>query len=156
VRVTVMAQYLIRSIRARRSLRFFPPGAKRNLPQDLGKCRHADGLEARPARPIPARPDNDAGRSQAARHPFPVRHRSHRHETSTDRAMRQMIGVLAELERSMITARSRAGVKAAQGRGVKFGRKPKLSRQLIERRRPAEGGRSVQNSRKTLYRMLAT
>jgi DNA invertase Pin-like site-specific DNA recombinase len=38
-----------------------------------------------------------------------------------------MIGVLAELERSLISERTRAGVKAAKGRGVKFGLKPKLS-----------------------------
>src|SRR4051794_40636114 len=48
-------------------------------------------------------------------------------DTPTGRAMWQMIGVLAELERSMISERTRAGVKAAQRRGVKFGRKPKLS-----------------------------
>jgi DNA invertase Pin-like site-specific DNA recombinase len=41
--------------------------------------------------------------------------------------MWQMIGVLAELERSLISERTRAGVKAAKGRGVKFGRKPKLT-----------------------------
>jgi len=39
--------------------------------------------------------------------------------------MLQMIGVFAELERSLITERTRAGVKAAKARGVKFGRKPK-------------------------------
>jgi DNA invertase Pin-like site-specific DNA recombinase len=43
-------------------------------------------------------------------------------ETPTGRAMWQMIGVLAELERSLISERTRAGVKAAQRRGVKFGR----------------------------------
>jgi len=38
---------------------------------------------------------------------------------STSRAMLQMIGVLAELERSLISERTRAGVKAAQrGREV--------------------------------------
>jgi DNA invertase Pin-like site-specific DNA recombinase len=52
-------------------------------------------------------------------------------ETPTGRAMWQMIGVLAELERSMITERTRAGVKAAQRRGVKFGRKPKLTPQQV-------------------------
>jgi DNA invertase Pin-like site-specific DNA recombinase len=45
----------------------------------------------------------------------------------TDRAMWQMIGVLAELERSLISERTRAGVKAVKGRGVKFRRKPKLT-----------------------------
>jgi DNA invertase Pin-like site-specific DNA recombinase len=43
--------------------------------------------------------------------------------------MWQMIGVLAELERSLISERTRAGVKAAQRRSVKFGRNPKLSSQ---------------------------
>jgi len=38
-------------------------------------------------------------------------------ETPTGRAMWQMIGVLAELERSLITERTRAGVKAARRRG---------------------------------------
>src|ERR1022692_1254770 len=52
--------------------------------------------------------------------------------TPTGRAMWQMIGVLAELERSLISERTRAGVKAAKRRGVKFGRKPKLSWQQID------------------------
>ena len=42
-----------------------------------------------------------------------------------------MIGVLAELERSLITERSRARMKSAQRRGIKFGRKPKLSAEQI-------------------------
>jgi DNA invertase Pin-like site-specific DNA recombinase len=49
--------------------------------------------------------------------------------------MWQMIGVLAELERSLISERARAGVMAAKGRGVKFGRKPKLSQQQIDHAR---------------------
>lgn len=56
-------------------------------------------------------------------------------ETPTGRAMWQMIGVLAELERSLITERTRAGVKSAQRRGVRFGRKPKLSSAQIEHAR---------------------
>ena len=52
-------------------------------------------------------------------------------ETPTGRTMWQMIGVLAELERSLISERTRAGVRAAQRRGVKFGRKPKLTPQQI-------------------------
>jgi len=52
-------------------------------------------------------------------------------ETPTGRAMWQMIGVPAELERSLISERTRAGVKAAQRRGVKFGRKLKLTAQQI-------------------------
>ena len=45
--------------------------------------------------------------------------------------MWQMIGVLAELERSLITERTRAGVKAARQRGVQFGPKPQLTPQQI-------------------------
>jgi DNA invertase Pin-like site-specific DNA recombinase len=50
-------------------------------------------------------------------------------QTPTGRAMWQMIGVLAELERSLIIERTRAGAKDAKRRGVKFGRKPKLTAQ---------------------------
>ena len=83
-------------------------------------------------------------------------------DTATGRAMWQMIGVLAELERSMITERTRAGVKAAQRRGVKFGRKPKLNRQQIEHaRKLIDKGEDRQKvadlfnvGRKTLYRAL--
>ena len=82
--------------------------------------------------------------------------------TPTGRAMWQMIGVLAELERSLIAERTRAGVKAAQKRGVAFGRKPKLSaaqlghaRRLIEGgERPATVARSFAVGRSTLYRAL--
>jgi hypothetical protein len=52
-------------------------------------------------------------------------------DTPTGRAMWQMIGVLAELERSLIEERTKAGVVAARARGVKFGRKPKLTPQRI-------------------------
>ena len=38
-----------------------------------------------------------------------------------------MVGVLAELERSLIQERTKAGREAAQARGVKMGRKPLLS-----------------------------
>jgi DNA invertase Pin-like site-specific DNA recombinase len=55
--------------------------------------------------------------------------------TPTGRAMWQMIGVLAELERSLISERTRAGVKAAQRRGVKFGRKPSLTPEQIDHAR---------------------
>jgi DNA invertase Pin-like site-specific DNA recombinase len=83
-------------------------------------------------------------------------------ETPTGRAMWQMIGVLAELERSLISERTRAGVKAAQRRGVKFGRKPKLSGQQIGHARKlisqGEAPQSVADilrvSRSTLYRAL--
>jgi DNA invertase Pin-like site-specific DNA recombinase len=45
--------------------------------------------------------------------------------------MWQMIGILAELERRLISERTRAGVKAAKGRGGKLGRKPKMKPQQI-------------------------
>lgn len=83
-------------------------------------------------------------------------------ETPTGRAMWQLVGVLAELERSLITERTRAGVKEAQKRGVKFGRKPKLSpAQVNHARQQIEQGQGVQDvaallnvDRTTLYRAL--
>ena len=83
-------------------------------------------------------------------------------ETPTGRAMWQMIGVLAELERSLITERTRAGVKAAQRRGVKFGRKPKLTpdrlthaRKLIDQgKTPTEAAKIMGVGRATLYGAL--
>jgi hypothetical protein len=55
--------------------------------------------------------------------------------------MWQMIGVLAELERSLISEPTRAGVKAAQRRGVKFGRKRTLTpEQIVHAREMIEKG----------------
>ncbi len=76
--------------------------------------------------------------------------------------MWQMIGVLAELERSMIAERTSAGVKEAKRRGVKFGRKPKLTQEQIDRaRRAIDKGERVQDEadhlgidKATLYRAL--
>ncbi len=84
-------------------------------------------------------------------------------ETRTGRGMWQMIGVLAELERSLISERTRAGVKAAHKRGVKFGRKPKLSPEQIEHaREQIDKGRRREDvatllnvNRTTLYRALS-
>src|SRR5216683_1470811 len=85
-------------------------------------------------------------------------------DTPTGRAMWQMIGVLAELERSLISERTRAGVKAAKARGVKFGRKRKLTPQQIEHARELvdDGEHDRQGiadlfkvSRTTHYRALA-
>ena len=83
-------------------------------------------------------------------------------ETPTGRAMWQMIGVLAELERSLITERTRAGVKAAQRRGVKFGRKSKVTsdrlahaRKLINQgKTPTDAAKIMGIGRTTLYRAL--
>jgi len=76
--------------------------------------------------------------------------------------MWQMIGVLAELERSLISERTRAGVKSAKSRGVKFGRQPQLSPQQIAHARKLidEGQRRddvaalLNVDRTTLYRAL--
>src|ERR1017187_6012402 len=83
-------------------------------------------------------------------------------DTPTGRAMWQMIGVLAELERSLISERTRAGVQAATARGVKFGRQPKLpgqqkahARKLIDVGERREDVAALLNvGRTTLYRAL--
>ena len=49
--------------------------------------------------------------------------------------MWQMIGAQAELKRSWISERTRAGMKAAQRRGVKPGRKPQPSTEQINHAR---------------------
>jgi DNA invertase Pin-like site-specific DNA recombinase len=78
--------------------------------------------------------------------------------------MWQMIGLLAELEGSLISERTRAGVKTAHRRGVKFGRKRKLTPQQLDHARELieEGEHDRQGiadlfkiSRTTLYRALA-
>jgi DNA invertase Pin-like site-specific DNA recombinase len=81
-------------------------------------------------------------------------------ETPTGRAMWQMIGLLAELERSLIVERTRAGVKAAQKRGVKFGRKTKLAPDRLAHARriinqgttPTAPAKIIGIGRATLYR----
>jgi DNA invertase Pin-like site-specific DNA recombinase len=72
-----------------------------------------------------------------------------------------VLGALAEFERSMILARTADGRARAQARGVRFGRKPKLSPfQITEAlRRRAEGelltdiGRSYGVSHSTISRL---
>ena len=69
-------------------------------------------------------------------------------ETPTGRAMWQMIVVLAELERSLIAEHTRAGLKAAKTRGVKFGRKPKLNgEQIAHARKLVDNGERQGDSR---------
>jgi DNA invertase Pin-like site-specific DNA recombinase len=73
--------------------------------------------------------------------------------------MWKMIGVLDELERSLISERTRAGVKAAKRRGVKFGRKVKLTpeqvnhvRKLIDKGEARQYVAGILNvGRSTLY-----
>jgi DNA invertase Pin-like site-specific DNA recombinase len=82
--------------------------------------------------------------------------------TPTGRAMWQMVGILAELERSLIQERTKAGRAAAVARGVKMGRKPKLTpQQVAHARKLIEQGEhhdtvagSLNVSRRTLYRAL--
>lgn len=84
-------------------------------------------------------------------------------DTPTGRAMWQVIGVLAELERSLISERTGAGVKPAKRRGVKFGRKGRLSpQQITHARELIEKGEARHHvadllsvDRTTLYRALA-
>jgi len=75
----------------------------------------------------------------------------------------QMIGMLAELERPLISERPRrAGVKAAQRRGVKFGREVKLTPEEVDHaRKLIDKGEARQYvadlltvGRSTLYRAL--
>lgn len=82
--------------------------------------------------------------------------------TPTGRAMWQMVGVLAELERSLIKERTKAGRAAAMSRGVKMGRKKILSPQQVQHARklieqgddPREVAALLKVSRSTLYRAI--
>jgi DNA invertase Pin-like site-specific DNA recombinase len=83
--------------------------------------------------------------------------------TPTGRAMWQMIGVLAELERSLIVERTQAGMTEARRRGAKFGRKKNLGPvQITKAGKLIEAGERVEDAavlwnvgRTTLYRSLA-
>src|SRR2546428_7540122 len=78
--------------------------------------------------------------------------------TPTGRAMWQMVGMLAELERSLIQERTKAGRAAARARGVKMGRKPLLNAQqgahasklVRQGARPDGGARFLTVSRRSL------
>ena len=82
--------------------------------------------------------------------------------TPTGRAMWQMVGILAELERSLIGERTKAGRAVAMARGVKMGRKVKLNTQQADHaRKLIEQGehhdtvaKSLGVSRRTLYRWI--
>ncbi len=83
--------------------------------------------------------------------------------TPTGRAMWQMIGMLAELERSLVLERTQASTKEARRRSVKFGRKMKLTpAQITKARKLIDAGERVEDvaalwnvGRTTLYRALA-
>lgn len=77
--------------------------------------------------------------------------------------MWQMVGILAELERSLIQERTKAGRAAAQARGVKMGRTPLLTTQQVAHARqlrqqgesPLRVAQLLNVSRSTLYRVLS-
>ena len=75
-------------------------------------------------------------------------------DTPTGRAMLHMVALLAELERGLITERTRAGVEAAKRRGVVSGRKPKLSpEQLQHAREQVESGAQSMTGMAALLRV---
>jgi DNA invertase Pin-like site-specific DNA recombinase len=86
-------------------------------------------------------------------------------ETPTGRAMWQMIGYLAELERSLIVERTRAGMQAGRARGIRPGPKRKLTPQQIEHAKELHSRKEPKTpdqiagilgvSRATVYRALA-
>jgi DNA invertase Pin-like site-specific DNA recombinase len=84
--------------------------------------------------------------------------------TAHGRLMLTVLGGLAEFERELIRARTDDGRKRAQARGVRFGRKPKLSRYQIDEalaRREAgepltEIGKSYGVSHSTISRLAAS
>ena len=86
-------------------------------------------------------------------------------DTTLGRAMMQIAAIFADMERSNIRERTREGVRAAKDRGVKFGRKPKLTPQQIEHARKLLNGKNpppreevaalFKVNRTTLYRALA-
>jgi DNA invertase Pin-like site-specific DNA recombinase len=75
------------------------------------------------------------------------------------RLVLHMMGALSEFERSLIAERTKAGLQAAKRRGVKLGRKPKLTAAQVTHARQlmdgGENGRTVARSfgvaRSTLY-----
>jgi DNA invertase Pin-like site-specific DNA recombinase len=84
-------------------------------------------------------------------------------KTPIGRAMLHMVAMVAELEASFIKERTREGRKLAQGRGVKMGRKPKLSPEQLDHARQqiksgAQGVGSMADllgvSRDTLWRNM--
>lgn len=84
-------------------------------------------------------------------------------QTAAGRMLLQIIGTLAEFERSLIMERTRAGLAAAKRRGVKVGRKPKLSPAQVKHaakliaggERGDDVARTMNVGKSTLYRALA-
>ena len=82
--------------------------------------------------------------------------------SASGRLLFHIMGALAEFERALITERTRAGMVAAKQRGVKVGRKPKLSPDQIDHARklidagesPRHVATSMGVSTATLYRKI--
>jgi DNA invertase Pin-like site-specific DNA recombinase len=82
--------------------------------------------------------------------------------TPTGRLLYQILAVISEFENSIRKERVSAGVRAAQERGVKFGRKPKLTNdQITEMREKRAGGVLIKDlmqdyglSKASVYRLL--
>ena len=82
--------------------------------------------------------------------------------TAQGRLVFHMMGALAGFERSLISERTLAGVRAAKARGVRLGRRPTLNSSQLSHARalisggesPAAVARSLRVGRSTLYRAL--
>lgn len=80
----------------------------------------------------------------------------------TSKLMLQLIGAVAQFERSLINERRKEGVAVAMKKGIKFGRPPKLSfSQVAEAKAMIENGHDKKSvakhfgiSRPTLYALL--
>ena len=72
--------------------------------------------------------------------------------TAMGRFVYQVTNAFSELERALISERTRAGMAAAKERGVKLGRPPKLDEDQIEhaRREIDEGGKTIAHMARTL------
>ena len=82
--------------------------------------------------------------------------------SASGRLLFHIMGALAEFERALITERTRAGLTSAKQRGVKLGRKPKLTAEQIDHARklidtgesPRHVAKTVGVSVATLYRFI--
>jgi DNA invertase Pin-like site-specific DNA recombinase len=73
--------------------------------------------------------------------------------SSQGRLLSTLLAAIAEFERDLIRERTGDGRKRAMAKGVKFGRKPKLSEyQRNEAIKPVRGGRDAGRDRQVLCR----
>jgi DNA invertase Pin-like site-specific DNA recombinase len=118
------------------------PGAR-----PAGQRRCTDGDAPGPASAVHPRPLEYVGCHcrQGGRIPVPWRHMDT--TTAHGRLMLTVLGGLAEFERELIRARTGEGRERAKARGVKMGRKPKLTphqiREAVGRRDQGETVRDI-------------